>query len=111
MLLAQAGKHRRQVIDQRRGAGADTHLAEPAVAVAAHGRQQALTLPGEALGVLDQLAARSRREGALAHAIDQAHAEPQLELADLQADRRLRKIEPLGRAGKTALGHDLGKRT
>ena len=107
MLLAAGAQHRRQVVDQGRCAGADAHLAEPAVAVAPHRCKELVGLLGDALGVLDQLAAGGGGEGALAHPVDETHAEPGLELADLQADGWLRKVEPLGRAREAALRHDL----
>ena len=60
--------------------------------------------------MLDQLAAGSGGERALAEAVDQPHAETRLELADLEADGGLRQVEALGRAREAALRHDFGQR-
>ena len=57
-----------------------------------HGREQAIGLLVDALRMLDQLATGGGRERTLAEAIDQPHAEARLELANLQADGRLREI-------------------
>ena len=85
MRCAQAAQHGRQVVDQRRGAGADAHSGR------ANRRGGVAWRPAGALrpcamrrGVLDQLATGGGGKGAFAQAIDQAHAKPRLELADLQ---------------------------
>ena len=98
------------MVDQGGRAGADPHLSEPAVAVPPHGCQQAIGLLVDALRMLDQLAAGSGRERALAQAIDQLHAKTRLELAYLETDGRLREIEPLGRPREAALRDHFGQR-
>jgi hypothetical protein len=47
-----------------------------------------------------------RREGALAHALEERQAERALELADLHAHRRLREMELAGGAGEGAVARD-----
>src|SRR6185369_9011019 len=92
--LAQALQDRRQQVIEDDEARADAHAAEPALAVAAHGDERALGFGGDAAAVLDQGAPGLGRERALAQALDEAHADAALELADLEADRRLREVEP-----------------
>src|SRR5438045_1910136 len=64
----------------------------------------------EAPAMRQQIAARRGGEGALADALDEADAELRLELLDLQADRRLRQVEPLRRGREAAERHDLAQR-
>ena len=56
------------------------------------------------------VAARRRGVRLLAHALDQPHAEAPLELADLQADGRLREVEPARRGREAAVLDHLEKR-
>src|SRR6202022_2943050 len=57
-----------------------------------------------------EVAAGGSGEGALADALDQADAEPGLELLYLQADGRLGEVEPLAGGGEAAERHDLAQR-
>jgi hypothetical protein len=54
-----------------------------------------------------QLAAGGGRRDAAADPLEQADAEPPFELADAQADRRLRQVEALCRERDAAGGNDL----
>src|SRR5579885_3407637 len=100
---------RRQVVDQRGKGRADSHAAEPAVAQAAHGRLCKIALACDSVRMLDQLPARRGDAHALADPLDQAEAPPSLELADLQADRGLRQIEPPRRGREAAERRHLGE--
>jgi hypothetical protein len=62
-----------------------------------------ITLAQDALSRLDELAARYRSMRLLAQALDQPHAETPLKFADLQADRRLRQVEPARRRREAPL--------
>ena len=85
--------------DGRQEIGADRHRrsqarsSQPPFAVAAHRGERLLLLLGEPPRVRDQFLARRRRVRALAHALDEPHAEPLLELADLQAHGGLRQTQ------------------
>src|SRR5579862_9375638 len=102
MLGAHALQHGEEQISQRRRAGADVDAAEPAVLVAAErGYRPALGFE-DAVGMVDQLAPGGRRIGALAHAVDEPGCHLALELADLQADRRLSEVQAPRRRRKAA---------
>ena len=53
----------------------------------------------------------ARRVRLLAEPLDQPDAEARFELADLQADRRLREVERARGGGEAALTHDFRQRT
>ncbi len=70
------------------------HAAGPTLAKTTHRRIGVIALAQNALSRLDELAARYGSMRPLAQALDQPQAETPLKLADLQADRRLRQVEP-----------------
>src|SRR5262245_57455266 len=107
MLQAQPAQDRRQLVGHRGVRGADMDAADPAVAKAAHRRFGEVAVVEEALRGLDQSTARRGGMRLLAHALDQPHTEAPLELADLQAHRRLRQVE-LTRRGREASELDDG---
>jgi hypothetical protein len=63
----------------------------------------------DAADMLQQLAPRRRRRGPLADPLEQPHAEAPLELAHLQADRRLGQVEARGRSREPAELRDPGE--
>ena len=58
---------------------------------------------------IGKLAARHGGMGLPAETLDQPHAEAPLELADLQAHRRLRQVQPARRGGEAAVLDHLEK--
>src|SRR5207253_1394451 len=93
VLLAQLLQHRRKHIGERRWSGPKMNAARVSLLVAAHRRERIVGLRHDALGTLDQIAPGGCRTGLLADAIEKLEPNPLLELADLQADRRLSEIE------------------
>ena len=67
---------------------------DAAVLVATHGSERAVRLGHHAPAVLDQVASGRGRERTLPHAFDEGDAEAALELANLQANRGLRQVQP-----------------
>ncbi len=107
MLQAQPAQDRRQRVGHRRVGGADLNAADPTVAKAAHRRFGEIAILEYALRGLDQVPARDGGMRLLAHALEQPYAEAPLELADLQAHRRLREVEPARRGREAAELDDL----
>src|SRR5262245_47277763 len=83
------------------------HAADPALTKTTHGLVGGAALTEDTVRGRDQLAARRRGMRLLAQPFDQANAETPLELADLQADRRLRQVEPARGSRKTSALHYL----
>ena len=79
------------------------HAAGPTLAKTPHRRIDVIALAQNALSRLDQFAARYGSMRLLAQALDQPHAETPLKFADLQADRRLRQVEPARRRREAPL--------
>src|SRR5882724_5343824 len=109
MIETHLAQGRRQSIDHCRQCRADMHAADPALAKTTHRRVGVIALAKNAAGRLDELAARHGRMRPLAQALDQPHAETALEFANLQADRRLRQVEPSRCRGEAALLDHLEK--
>ena len=111
MIGAQLAQDRRQRVGHGGIGGADAHAADPAFAKATHLRFGDVAFTKNSLGGLEKLLAGRRHICLLAHALDQLHADPPLELADLQADGRLRQVELARGAGEAALVDNLLQRS
>ena len=79
------------------------HVADPARAKTLHGGIDEIALAENTLRGLDQRAARHCGMRRFAQTLDQPHAETALELADLQADCRLRQVETARRGREAAV--------
>jgi hypothetical protein len=73
---------------------------EPAVTPPAHRVERIVDLALDPVRALDQLGARRGRVGRLPKSFDELHAQPLLELAHLEAHRRLSEVEASRRGGK-----------
>ena len=104
---AQTPQHRRQQVGQRRHARTKMDAPDAAVLVATHGSERAVRLGYHAPAVLDQVASGRGRERTLPHAFDEGDAEAALELANLQANRGLRQVQPASCFGEAARLGDL----
>ena len=103
MALADAPQQGRQKVDAGGRPRPEAHAADAAGDVALHRLQGAGHGVLDAARMLDELGAGESGPGAPADALDEAHAEPALERMHLQADRRLRHVEPLGGGGEAAV--------
>jgi hypothetical protein len=74
--------------------------------MAPHRGERQLGILRETPRVLDQFLARGGRVGALAHALDQPHADTLFEFANLQAHRGLGESKLLRGGGEAAERHD-----
>src|SRR5439155_6454031 len=103
MIETHPAQDRWQSINHGRQRGADMHPADPPLAKPAHRRVGVIALVKNAPSRRDEFAARYGGMRPLAQALDQPHAETPLKLADLQADRRLRQVEPARRCREAPL--------
>ena len=81
------------------------HMADPALAETAHRDIGEIAFVKDAARRFNERAARHRGVRLFAEALDQLHVEAPLELADLQADGRLRQVE-MTRGGRKAAALD-----
>src|SRR4051794_32216267 len=86
------------------------HSAEPALTMASHRAERLIGLMREPPSVGNQLLACCRRIRTLAHAFDEPHAHPILELAYLKTDGRLRKSQSACRRGEASQTDDFSER-
>jgi hypothetical protein len=93
IIETQTAQERRQSIRHGRQRRADAHVTDPSIAKAAHGGIRAFALMKNAPGHRHKRLARHRSVRLLAETLDQLHAEAPFELANLQADCRLRQVE------------------
>ena len=100
----------RQQIDAGGGAGAEPQPSAAAFAMVGDRGERAGHSGVDLVHVGEQIAAGGGRMRPAADALDQPHAEPALQLLDLQADRRLRQVETACRGGKAAKLHHVGER-
>ena len=98
--------------DVERGGGeqADGERARLARRCAPRGAQRVVHPGQQRRRRLEQRAARRGQLDAARRALEQARAHALLELADLRAQRRLREMQPLGRAGEVELLRDRDER-
>jgi hypothetical protein len=94
------------MIDQRRRAGAEPHLAKPTFAVTTHGGKKLVCFVRHALRISDELAASRSGKSALTQPVDKAHTQPLLQLAHLQTDGWLSQVQLFRGARETAICRD-----
>src|SRR5215813_5021317 len=111
MRASQPGEHGRQEIGAYRHGRSQTRLSQPTfVALAPHGCEGFIHVLSQPPCMLDELVARGGGIGALAHALDELHAETFLELADLEAHCGLCEPQLLRGGGEAAEGNHLPER-
>jgi hypothetical protein len=106
MIEPYLAQDRRQFVDHGGQGHADPHTSDPPIAKSPHRRIDGIAFAENAPGCFDELTTRNRGVCLLSETFYQFQTKSSFQFTYLQADRRLRQVEPTrGRRKTAALDH------